>query len=161
MQASYAIENGVAATDDISVTGPNIEVTGAGQTDFTRQRVKYKLNTRITSASSPAAAAPAPSPPADAGSETTAAAPAEPDAFVMPLIVKGDWDRPDIRPDFSGALKDKEALRGTAKLFGKSVEKFTGGGVKADQFGKMIDGLFGKKKKPKDEASEAGQGAQN
>jgi uncharacterized protein involved in outer membrane biogenesis len=152
MQATYAIESGIAKTEDISVTGPNIEITGSGQTDFTRQRIKYKLNTRITSA---AAAVP----PAASGGEAPSQ---EPDAFVMPLVVKGDWDRPDIRPDISGAMKNKEALRGTAKLFGKSVEKFTGGGVKADEFGKMIDGLLGKKKKPKNEAGEAGQGeAQN
>jgi hypothetical protein len=141
MQANYLIEKGVATTEDIKVAGPNIDVTGAGRTDFTRQKLKYKLNAKVVAR---------PGPQADGAPQ------AEPDAFVMPLVVKGDWDRPDIYPDFEGAMKDKEALRGTAKLFGKSVEKLTGGGVKSDEFGKMIDGLFGKKKKKKDD--ETGQG---
>ncbi len=131
MEASFTLENGIANTDDLTMTGPNIAVTGEGKTNIARGRINYKLKTKVTAR------------------DGNAAGDGEKDALAIPLIIKGDWDKPDIYPDFKNAMEDEESLRGTAKLFGKSVEKLTDGQIKSDDFGKMIDGLFGKKKKKK------------
>ena len=143
LDANFTIVNGIAETKDLTLSGPNIAVSGEGRTDIPRQRLDYRLKTKVTARSDQAAATtPAPTPEDEA-------------SLVMPLVIKGDWDKPDIRPDITKALKDTEGLAGTAKLFGKSVEKYTDGKIKAEEFGKAIDQLFGKKKKkPKDEAKE-------
>ncbi len=133
LAASFTVEQGVATTKDLSLTGPNIAVTGEGRTNIPRGRIKYRLKTKITATNGNGAADP---------QDREA-------ALSIPLIVKGDWEKPDIYPDLENAIEDSESLRGTAKLFGKSVEKLTDGQIKADDFGKVIDGLFGKKKKKK------------
>ncbi|MGF1621342.1 MAG: AsmA-like C-terminal region-containing protein [Rhodomicrobiaceae bacterium] len=142
MEANYAVVDGVARTDDLTVTGPNIEITGKGQTNFVKERVDYRLNTKLR----------APERPAAEGEDQSEDE--EDGVLTLPLVVKGDWERPDVYPDIENALKDTDSLHGTAKLFGKSVEKLTGGEVKADDFGRMIDGLFGKKKKKKERDQE-------
>jgi uncharacterized protein involved in outer membrane biogenesis len=138
LAATFTIEEGIAATEDLVLTGPNIAITGEGETDIARGRIDYRLKTRVSAAAGSGAG--------DAGKENA--------AFSMPLIIKGDWEKPDIYPDLENAVEDSDSLKGTAKLFGKSVEKFTDGQIKADDFGKMIDGLFGKKKKKKQEADD-------
>jgi len=138
LAASFTIEDGVAVTEDLSLTGPNIAVTGDGETDIARGRIDYHLQTRVSAREAGAS-----------GDGEKADA-----EFAMPLIIKGDWQKPDIYPDLENAMEDSDSIKGTAKLFGKSVEKFTDGEIKADDFGKMIDGLFGKKKKKKQNAEE-------
>lgn len=145
LDANFTIVNGIAETKDLSLTGPNIAVSGEGKTDIPRQRLEYRLKTKVTARAEQAAATPTPPP-----------APEDEASLTMPLIIKGNWDKPEIRPDVENALKDADGLAGTAKLFGKSVEKFTDGKIKAEEFGKAIDSLFGKKKKKKkDEDGEA------
>jgi uncharacterized protein involved in outer membrane biogenesis len=138
LAASFTIEDGVAVTEDLSLTGPNITVTGEGETDIARGRIDYHLQTQVSAREAGAS-----------GDGEKADA-----EFAMPLIIKGDWEKPDIYPDLENAMEDSDSIKGTAKLFGKSVEKFTDGEIKADDFGKMIDGLFGKKKKKKRDVEE-------
>lgn len=143
LDANFTIVNGIAETKDLTLAGPNIAVTGEGKTDIPRQRLEYRLKTKVTARSEQPAATPPP-------------APADEASLAIPLIIKGNWDKPEIRPDIENALKDTEGLAGTAKLFGKSVEKYTDGKIKAEEFGKAIDSIFGKKKKKKkDEEGEA------
>lgn len=127
--ASFTLEKGIAATNDIALSGPNVTATGEGETNLAHQQVNYRLHAKVTARDTQPGA----------GGETA--------ALDVPLTVKGDWQKPDIRPDMNKALKDKDALAGNAKLFGKSVEKLTKGKVKAEEFSKTIDSLFGKKKK--------------
>ena len=142
LDANFTIVNGIAETNDLTLSGPNIAVSGEGKTDIPRQRLEYRLKTKVTGRAEQAAATPP--------------APEDEASLTMPLIVKGNWDKPEIRPDVENALKDADGLAGTAKLFGKSVEKFTDGKIKAEEFGKAIDSLFGKKKKkPKEPEGEA------
>jgi hypothetical protein len=65
----------------------------------------------------------------------------------VPLRIKGDWKKPSIKPDLGEALKDAKGLRGNADLLGKSLEKATGGKLKAGDVGNAIKSLFGKKEK--------------
>jgi uncharacterized protein involved in outer membrane biogenesis len=148
LEANFVIEKGVASTSDLNLSGPNVAMAGEGKTDLARGKLNYRLKTKVT------ALEPDRAPAADNKGEGQAE---EKAALAVPLIIKGDWDKPEISPDLENALKDKDSLVGTAKLFGKSVEKLTDGKVKADDFGKAIDQLFGKKKKKKKQAEEAEQ----
>jgi uncharacterized protein involved in outer membrane biogenesis len=139
LEANFVIEKGIALTDDLSLTGPNIAMTGEGRTDLAQHQLKYRVNTKVTALE--------PGHAASGQAEDKA-------ALSVPLIIKGDWEKPEIAPDLENALKDTDSLAGTAKLFGKSVEKLTDGKVKAEDFGRVIDSLFGKKKKKKKEAAE-------
>ena len=144
LAATFRIEKGQARTSDLSLTGPDIAASGEGKTDIARGRLDYRLKTKITPKEAEA--------PADKGQQASKQQEA---SLAIPLVIKGEWDKPDIYPDIENALKDPDSLAGTAKLFGKSVEKLTDGQIKADDFGRMIDGLFGKKKKKKDRPPEA------
>ncbi len=144
LAATFRIEKGQARTSDLSLTGPDIAASGEGKTDIARGRLDYRLKTKITPKEAEA--------PADKGRQ---AGKQQAASLAIPLVIKGEWDKPDIYPDIENALKDPDSLAGTAKLFGKSVEKLTDGQIKADDFGRMIDGLFGKKKKKKDRPPEA------
>jgi uncharacterized protein involved in outer membrane biogenesis len=139
LDANFTIVNGIAETKDLTLTGPNIAVSGEGKTDIPRQRLDYRLKTKVTAHTEQPAATPPASVPV----------PEHEASLTMPLVIRGNWDKPEIRPDVENALKDVDGLAGTAKLFGKSVEKYTDGKIKAEDFGKAIDKLFGKKKKSK------------
>jgi uncharacterized protein involved in outer membrane biogenesis len=145
LEANFVIEKGIARTEDLKLTGPNVAMSGEGRTDLVRGRLNYRLKTKVT------ALAPEQAPAADASKGEEQA------ALAVPLVIKGDWDKPEISPDLENALKDTDSLAGTAKLFGKSVEKLTDGKVKADDFDRAIDSLFGKKKKKKKREAEPEQ----
>ncbi len=134
--ATFTLNKGVASTRDMTLTGRNVTATGEGEASIPEQRLNYRLRTKVTAR-------------AEASAEGGKAA-----ALDLPLVVKGDWRKPDIRPDVSRALEDKDALAANAKLLGKSVEKLTNGKVKATDFRKTIDALFGRKKKTRDKTQE-------
>jgi uncharacterized protein involved in outer membrane biogenesis len=139
--ASFTMKEGVASTNDMTLTGPHVSATGKGKTSIPAQRLDYRLHTRVTARGQ--------APENDAGEDG-----AETAALDIPLVVKGDWRDPNIRPDISRALEDRDAIAGNAKLLGKSLEKLTNGQIKAKDFGRTIDSLFGKKKKPEEAAQE-------
>ncbi len=116
MQATYRIEDGVAETKDLRVTGPGLLVTGAGRTNFADRQLRYRLQTRIS-------AVEAEQDQDDEGEQVR---------FSVPLTVKGDWARPEIAPDFNRMLKDPESLSGTLDLIGRSIERLTRGKPKAE-----------------------------
>jgi len=149
LEANFVIEKGIASTEDLSLTGPNVAMSGEGRTDLVRGRLNYRLKTKVT------ALTPEQAPTADAAKGEGKGE--ERAALAVPLVIKGDWDKPEISPDLENALKDTDSLAGTAKLFGKSVEKLTDGKVKADDFDRAIDSLFGKKKKKKKREAEPEQ----
>ncbi|NJM35415.1 MAG: AsmA family protein [Rhodomicrobium sp.] len=144
LTATFQIADGVAKTQDLKLSGPNIAADGEGKTDLAQGVIEYRLKTRVAALAQPAQP--------DGVAKDGSALPAEAEtSLALPLLVKGDWDKPGIYPDVENALKDTDSLLGTAKLFGKSVEKFTDGTIKADDFGRALDRLFGKKKKHESE----------
>lgn len=131
MQATFEIEKGVGKTSDLRLIGPGVSVTGKGQTDFARQRLRYNLQTRISLRS--AAQAP--------GTNDKNA------QFAMPLIVNGNWAEPDIYPDLTKMLRDPNSVSGMTDLLRNSLQSLTEGNSGAQE---LIDGLLqdGKTEKP-------------
>lgn len=132
LAARFTIEKGTIFTRDLAMTGPGILVTGEGETHLPRKHLDYRLLAKVEAA---------------AANEE---AKGEARVVQVPLIVRGGWEKPDITPDLDRMAKDPNALLGTAKAFGKSVEKFTDGQIKSEDFGRALDSLFGGKKKRKD-----------
>jgi AsmA protein len=121
LDATWAIQKGIARTDDLELEGPFVSAEGDGEVDVRREQLDLKLRPRITSRASNGEAA----------------------AVELPIRVQGDWADPAILPDVEAVLNDPEKSLGAAKNFGKAVEKLTGGEVSEDDFKNAIDGLFG------------------
>jgi uncharacterized protein involved in outer membrane biogenesis len=132
--ANFAIANGVARTTDISLSGPNVSMSGDGSVDLARETLDLRLKPRITAAPDTQAKAPP-------------AAGAQADFIEIPLIARGPWAKPRIEPDLNKVLADPAAAAASAKTLAKPIEKLTGGAIKSEDVGKAIEALFGKKKK--------------
>jgi uncharacterized protein involved in outer membrane biogenesis len=147
IEASFDIRDGVGTTDDMRMTGPGIDVTGKGSADFVRQKLDYKLQTRIASqADAPEGE--------DAGEQQA--------RFSLPLVVKGDWESPSIYPDVTQMLRDPGSISGTGELIGKSLETLTrgNGNGKGNGLKGVLNGLFGKDAEPEPEADAGDTGEQ-
>jgi len=122
LDATWAIQKGIARTDDLRLEGPFVNADGAGKVDVRREQLDLKLRPRVAARGG--------------GSEAG-------DAIELPIRIQGDWENPAILPDVEEVLKDPEKSLGAAKNFGKAVEKLTGGEVSEDDFRNAIDGLLG------------------
>jgi uncharacterized protein involved in outer membrane biogenesis len=139
IEASFDIKDGVGQTDDMRMTGPGIDVTGKGNVNFARQRLDYKLQTRIASQAETA--------------ETEGEGVEQKQAqFSLPLVVKGDWESPSIYPDVTQMLRDPDSISGTGELIGKSIEQLTRGNGKGDGLKGVLNDLFGNDDEPKADA---------
>jgi uncharacterized protein involved in outer membrane biogenesis len=132
LTSAFTLDKGIAKSRELALAGPQITATGEGETNIPGQSVDYRLKVKIKAATDEERAR------------------AEDGQVDIPLIVRGSWDKPDIYPDLDKVLRDPKALNDTAKAIGKSVEKFTEGKIKSEDFGKAIEQLFGKKKKKHD-----------
>lgn len=88
----FAVEDGIAETENFLLRGPVAVVAGSGSIDVLRQRVDLKVRPRIAkSLDIPTTALP------------------------VPVVVAGAWSAPKIYPDIAGILEDPakayEALR--------------------------------------------------
>ena len=133
IEASFDIKNGIGRTTDLRMTGPGIDVAGRGSVNFARQRLNYKLQTRINS---------------HAGGSEGGGTEQKQAQFSLPLIVKGDWENPSILPDVGQMLRDPDSISGTGELIGKSLEQLTRGNGKSNGLNDVLNGLFGKKAQP-------------
>ncbi len=133
IEATFDIKEGIGRTTDMRMTGPGIEVNGKGSVNFARQKLNYKLQTRISS---------------QAGATVDQNGEQKQAQFSLPLVVKGDWESPSIYPDVGQMLRDPDSLSGTGELIGKSLEKLTRGNGKGNGLKGVLNDLFGKDAKP-------------
>lgn len=147
---TFRINDSVATISELQLKGPSIAATGKGTANLAAQKLDLRLKAQVDARDNSTArnngdAAPDGNDSAEASDTATA----ETASLTVPLRIKGDWNRPKVQPDVSEALKDRKSLKKSIKLFGKSIEKITGGQVKSRDLGKLIDGFLGKKEKKK------------
>ncbi|MCZ4089252.1 AsmA family protein [Sinorhizobium psoraleae] len=128
--ASFAIEGGVARTEDIKLVGPLVRMSGSGEANIPDGRLKFRLDPRMVASLEGQGA----------GIST--------DGIGVPVIVEGPFAKPRIYPDLSGLLKNPGAALATLKKFGLPTDKLriddllsgggTGGSVR-DIVGGAID----------------------
>jgi uncharacterized protein involved in outer membrane biogenesis len=129
LKSAFTLDKGLAKSRELVLAGPEISATGEGETNIPAQSVDYRLKVKVKAAT---------------GEER---AKAEDGEVEIPLILRGDWEKPDIYPDLDKVMRDPKAVSDTAKAIGKSVEKFTEGKIKSEDVGKALESLFGGKKK--------------
>ncbi len=88
---SADIANGVATTKDLNVASQNLRVTGAGNSDFIKRTMDYRVVAKILKA-----------PPDEKNSDLTKLALAD-----IPVTVTGSMSNPKVRPDLEGIARAK------------------------------------------------------
>lgn len=98
LSATFQIDNGIARTDDLSLTGPLIRMTGKGTTDMPQQSLAWRVEPRIVASLE----GQAPQPRRKGEGKKMA-------GLGVPIVVDGSWNDPRIYPDIAGILQNPEA----------------------------------------------------
>ncbi|WP_346906365.1 AsmA family protein [uncultured Roseibium sp.] len=149
MSANFRITNGVAVTDDFSLIGPLVRVSGGGSTNMPERTLDWRVEPKIV----PTLEGQAPAPRAKGADKKLA-------GLGVPVIAKGPWDNPRIYPDIAGilenpeaaykqlqsmggdlfnALKDKKPDEALADVANEAIKRATGGKTQID-IQKVIEG---------------------
>ncbi len=133
--ASFAIENGVARTEDIKLIGPLVRMSGSGEANLPNDQLNFRLDPRVVASLEGQGA--------DIATE----------GIGVPVMIEGSFAAPRIYPDLSGLLKNPDAALSALKKLGLPTEKLKldellSGGGKAGSIRDIIGGAIGKS--PKD-----------
>ncbi len=90
LDASFAIENGVAQTKDINLVGPLLRMDGSGKMDLADQTLDVRLNPRLVASL------------AGQGGDVAVK------GIGVPVVVDGSFSAPRIYPDLSALAKDPQ-----------------------------------------------------
>jgi len=104
LTATFKIANGIADNRDLQVTGPLLRVTGAGTADMPRRTLDYTIRPKVVASLN--------------GQGGAQSAP----GFEVPVKITGSWDRPNLKPDLDGVLKDPDKAIEAAKEIGKQLK---------------------------------------
>ncbi len=96
--STFQIQNGIAKTDDLSLIGPLIRMTGKGTTDMPAQRLSWRVEPKIV----PTLEGQAPQPRRKGEDKKLA-------GLGVPIVIEGPWNDPRIYPDIKGILENPEA----------------------------------------------------
>ncbi|RVH45334.1 AsmA family protein [Sinorhizobium meliloti] len=103
--ASFAIEGGVARTEDLKLVGPLIRMTGNGAADLAQSTLNFRLEPRLVASLK------------GQGAEIST------DGIGVPVVVEGSFAAPRIYPDLSDLLKNPDAALAKLKDFGLPIDK--------------------------------------
>jgi len=140
LKASFQIQNGVATNQDLSLVGPLVQATGQGVTNLPNKTLDWRVDPKVV-------------PSLEGGSNEQLA------GLGVPVMIRGDWDNPQIYPDIQGILENPEAAykqlqalggdlfkdlnkkpeEALAETANKVIERATGGKAQID-IQKVIDG---------------------
>ncbi len=137
--ASFAIENGVARTDDIKLVGPLVRMSGKGEANLPEDQLNFRLDPRVVASLQGQGA--------DIATE----------GIGVPVVIEGSFAAPRIYPDLSGLLKNPDAALSTLKKLGLptgklGLDELLSGDGKGGKLRDILSGAIGKQ--PKDEGSE-------
>jgi len=103
--ASFIINKGQAVTNDLAMIGPLVRLTGAGTVNLPAQALDFRLLPKLV------------------GSLEGQGGDVDLAGLDIPVIVKGPWSSPSIRPDLKGLLQNPEQAKKTLKKLGKALKK--------------------------------------
>ncbi|MBD1546788.1 AsmA family protein [Roseibium aggregatum] len=112
MSANFKIANGIAVTDDFSLIGPLVRVSGGGSTNMPERTLDWRVEPKIV----PTLEGQAPAPRAKGEDKKLA-------GLGVPVIAKGPWDNPRIYPDIAGILENPEAAYKQLQSIGGDLVK--------------------------------------
>ncbi|CAC48955.1 putative protein, similar to protein involved in assembly of outer membrane proteins (plasmid) [Sinorhizobium meliloti 1021] len=124
--ASFAIEGGVARTEDLKLVGPLIRMTGNGAADLAQSTLNFRLEPRLVASLK------------GQGAEIST------DGIGVPVVVEGSFAAPRIYPDLSDLLKNPDAALAKLKDFGLPIDKLhIGDLLNEDGAGAAVKDLLG------------------
>ncbi|MDX0229019.1 AsmA family protein [Sinorhizobium meliloti] len=126
LAASFAIEGGVARTEDLKLVGPLIRMTGNGAADLAQSTLNFRLEPRLVASLQ------------GQGAEIST------DGIGVPVVVEGNFAAPRIYPDLSDLLKNPDAALAKLKDFGLPTDKLPIGDLlNGDGAGAAVKDLLG------------------
>lgn len=124
MSATFVIANGVAKNDDLRITSPLLQVSGAGTVMLPQREIDYMVRPKVVASLS--------------GREGTAADVVN--GLEIPVRIHGDWDKPKFSADVKSVLDDpktKQAVKDIKKQYkGKSANEIVDDLLSKDENGK-------------------------
>ena len=120
--ASFAIENGVAQTTDISLLGPLVRMDGAGRIDLADQTLDMRLNPRVVASL------------AGQGGDVAVK------GIGVPVLVQGPLSAPRAYPDVSALAKDPQGALDMLSRLGLPTGKLNLDKLIPGQTGSNADG---------------------
>lgn len=136
--ASFAMENGIARTEDIKLIGPLVRMSGSGEANLPDDQMNFRLDPRVVASLEGQGA--------DIATE----------GIGVPVVIEGSFAAPRIYPDLSGLLKNPDTALATLKKFGLPTDKLRlddllSSRAKGGSIRDIIGGAIGK---PKDQENE-------
>lgn len=107
LAASFAIEGGVARTEDIKLVGPLVRMSGNGAADLAERTLNFRLEPRLVASLQ------------GQGADIST------DGIGVPVVVEGSFAAPRIYPDLSDLLKNPDAALAKLKDFGLPIDRST------------------------------------
>jgi AsmA protein len=95
---SFVVSKGIAQNNDLRLTTPMLQVSGAGSATLPTRSLDYIMKPKLTAAGGA--------------------------AVEIPVKMTGSWERPTIQPDLGTAMKNPDAAISTIRQLG---EQFKGG----------------------------------
>ncbi|WP_018700591.1 AsmA family protein [Amorphus coralli] len=122
--ATFQITDGVAATDDLSLIGPLVRMTGTGNADLAEKTLSFRVDPRLVANLE------------GQGSE------AETTGLGVPIVIEGAWSGPRIYPDIQGILQDPQAALQQLQSLGNlgDIANIDGLGNAAGVVGQLASG---------------------
>lgn len=120
MKATFAIANGIAQNQDLSLVSPLLRVTGGGAVQLPPRTIDYTIRPKLV-----------------ASLEGQESAQSALSGIEIPVRIIGPWSKPKYEPDLKGVLANPDKAVEAAKEIGK---KFKGKSA-----GEIADELFGTK----------------
>jgi AsmA protein len=104
--AHFSLASGVATTDNLTLIGPVVQMTGMGTIDISAKTLQMKVDPRLLVGQQ------APAGSAGSGQGTGLGA---------PVMIQGSWSAPRIFPDVAGILNDPSAIFNQLQSAGKGL----------------------------------------
>ena len=123
LSASFRVEQGQATTNDLTLAGPLVRMTGAGTVDLPAKTLAFRVEPKLVMTTEGQGSA------------------ANPVGLGIPVAIEGPWAEPRIYPEIAGMLDNPDAAYAKLKEMGKGLFG-QGGGIGSG--GGMSDQLGGK-----------------
>jgi AsmA protein len=128
LSGSFRIEQGQATTNDLTLVGPLVRMTGAGTVDLPAKTLAFRVEPKLVMTTEGQGSA------------------ANPVGLGIPVAIEGPWAEPRIYPEVAGMLDNPAALteQALAHFLQLGVGGGSGGsGAMSDQFGGRLGETLG------------------
>jgi AsmA protein len=129
LSASFRVEQGQATTNDLTLAGPLVRMTGAGTVDLAARTLAFRVEPKLVMTTEGQGSA------------------ANPVGLGIPVAIEGPWAEPRIYPEMAGMLDNPDAAYARLKEMGKGLfgqgGRIGSGGAMSDQFGGKLGETLG------------------